>query len=164
MTEAKKIENRNVGEVTSLLIPLASRNLLLPTVTVAEIVPYKTPERRPDMPDWYLGDIVWREQRTPLVSYEAMCGEAMPAYDSRCRIAVLNNAGVDESLPFLGVATRGIPRLSRVKGEEIHALENDSPKKHFDLMHATLAGEPVVIPDVAALQQAFLDYQRRSGG
>lgn len=163
MSEAHKIEDRNAVEVTSLLIPLASRQLLVPTVSIAEIVPFRKPEQDPETPDWYLGDIIWREERTPLVSYEAMCGEAMPPYNAQCRIAVLNNTGVDESLPFLAIATQGIPRLSRVKADEIHPLESVERKKHFDLMHASLGGESVVIPDVTALQQAFLDYRTRAG-
>lgn len=144
-----------------MLIPLVARQLLLPAVTVAEIIPYRGPERDPDRPDWYLGDFDWREQRVPLVSYEVMCGEAMPLYNVDCRIAVLNNAGVDESLPFLGLATQGIPRLSRVKPGEIHKVESTKAGR-FELMHVTHAGESVLIPDVAALEQAFFDYITQS--
>jgi chemosensory pili system protein ChpC len=159
MSEAKKIEKREVSEVSSLLIPLVGRHLLVPAVTVAEMVPYRNPERNPQAPDWYLGDITWREERVPLISLEVLCGEAMPSYDSRCRIAVLNNAGVDDSLSFLGLATQGIPRLSRVKADEVHQLEN-AQLKRFDLMHVSHAGEDLAIPDIAALEQAFIDYQK----
>ncbi|MEX1032825.1 MAG: chemotaxis protein CheW [Cellvibrionaceae bacterium] len=159
MKESRLLESRAVSEVASLLIPLADRQLLLPTVTVAEMVPYTKPERDPEAPDWYLGDIMWREARVPLVSYEVMCGEPMPSFNGKSRIAVLNNTGVDEKLPFLAIATQGIPRLSRVKAEEIHELEG-AKLALFDLMHVTHAGESVVIPDVAALEQAFLDYKK----
>lgn len=158
MNKPRKVANQAVSEVSSLLIPLLDRHLLVPTVTVAEMVAYRTPQRDPEAPSWYLGDIVWREQRVPLVSYEVMCGEAMPSYDMNCRIAVLNNTGVDESLPFLGLATQGIPRLSRVKSDEIDEMEG-APAQRFDLMHVIHAGEPVVIPDVGGLEQAFLDYR-----
>jgi chemosensory pili system protein ChpC len=158
----KTIENEVVSEVSSLLIPLAHRQLLVPTATVAEIVPYRAPQHHPESPDWYLGDIVWREQRIPLISYEVLCGDAMPPYAMSCRIAVLNNTGVDESLPFLGLAAQGIPRLSRVKPDEVHEREDAQPER-FDLMHVSHAGESVVIPDVTALQQAFLDYRASVG-
>lgn len=160
MSEAqKKIQSGQVSEVSSLLIPLVGRHLLVPAVTVAEMVPFRNPERDPESPDWYLGDIMWREQRVPLITLEVLSGEAMPAYDSHCRIAVLNNAGVDDSLPFLGLATQGIPRLSRVKADEVHELEN-AQLRRFELMHVSHAGEDLVIPDVVALEQAFIDYQR----
>jgi chemosensory pili system protein ChpC len=160
MSEAqKKLERREVSEVSSLLIPVAGRHLLIPAVTVAEMIPFRNPEHDPEAPDWYLGDITWREQRVPLISLEVLSGEAMPAYNSRCRIAVLNNAGVDESLPFLGLATLGIPRLSRVKADEIQELENASLRR-FELMHVSHAGEDLAIPDVVALEQAFIDYQK----
>ncbi|MGQ9424935.1 chemotaxis protein CheW [Gilvimarinus sp. F26214L] len=157
MTEAKKIENQSQADIASLLIPLVGRQLLVPTVTVAEMVPFQAPERNPESPDWYLGDVIWRQERIPVVSYEVMCGEAMPGYDRGSRIAVLNNVGVDPSLSFIGLATQGIPRLARVKAEEIHQSD-DAQLKRFDLMHASHAGEILVIPDVQALQQAFIDY------
>lgn len=159
MSDPQQIEQQQVSEVSSLLIPLATCQLLLPTVTVAEMIPYRGTERDPESPEWYLGDIEWREQRVPLVSYEVMCGGLMPVYGPNCRIAVLNNAGVDENLPFLGLATQGIPRLSRVKPEEIHQQE-DATAERFELMHVTHAGESVLIPDVAALEQAFIDYKK----
>lgn len=159
MSNPQKIGNQRASEVSSLLIPLANGHLLLPTVTVAEMIPYRGAERDPESPDWYLGDFEWRDQRVPLISYEVICGGLMPSYNTDCRIAVLNNAGVDESLPFLGLATQGIPRLSRVKPEEIHEQEGVAAER-FELMHVTHAGEPVLIPDVAALEQAFLDYRK----
>jgi len=158
MSKAQLADKTQDTEVSSLLIPLVGRHLLVPAVTVAEMVPFRKPERDPEAPDWYLGDIIWREERIPLVSLEVLCGEAMPAYDGSSRIAVLNNAGVDESLSFLALATQGIPRLSRVKAEEIHEVEG-AALKPFDLMHVSHAGETLVIPDVAGLEQAFIDYR-----
>lgn len=155
MNEVKKLSNES--EISSLLLPLVGRQLLLPAVTVAEMIPYQLPQKGDhESPRWYLGDIVWRHARIPCVSYELMCGDEMPPTGTACRIAVLNNTGVSEQLSFLALLTQGIPRLSRVTSEEIHEVA-DVERKPFDFMHVTHAGELLVIPDVRAMQQAVLD-------
>ena len=158
MDRRPALENTQISEVASLMIPIVGRLLLVPTVTVAEMIPYQEPLRDPDAPDWHLGEVVWREQQVPLLSFEVLCGEIKPNYNSRCRIAILNNTGVDEKLPFLAIAVQGIPRLARIKADEIQELEGKTLKQ-FELMAVTHAGESVIIPDVAALERAFLEYK-----
>ena len=159
MSRQPALEKPQINEVASLLIPLVDRLLLVPTVTVAEMIPYQEPLHNPEAPDWYLGDVGWRELQVPLVSFEVMCGEAKPSYNSQCRIAILNNTGVDQNLPFLAIATQGIPRLSRVKADEIQEIEGRQLKR-FELMAVSHAGESVLIPDVSALEQAFIEYRK----
>ena len=160
MSRQPALENRQINEVASLLIPVVDRLLLVPTVTVAEMIPYQEALRDPEAPDWYLGNVGWRERQVPLVSFEMMCGEPKPSYNALCRIAILNNTGVDESLPFLAIATQGIPRLSRVKAEEIQEIEG-AKLKRFELMSVSHAGETVIIPDVSALEHALLEYTKK---
>ncbi len=157
MSRQPALENQQVNEVASLMIPIVDRVLLVPTVTVAEMIPYQEPMRNPEAPDWYLGDFGWRERQVPLVSFELINGEAKPNYGSGCRIAVLNNTGVNEKLPFLGIAAQGIPRLSRVKADEIQEMEGKSLRR-YELMAVSHAGEEVIIPDVTALEQAIVEY------
>ncbi len=148
-----------VDEVASLLIPVEQRMLLLPTVSVAEMVPWKAPVPVLNAPDWFLGMFLWREQQVPLLSFEVINGEARADIHSRCRVAILNNTGESDELPFIAVATQGIPRLARVNDREISQIE-DANCKPFELMHVSLAGEQAVIPNIAALEQAYLGYQR----
>jgi len=161
MNSPKALENpQNVNEVASLLIPIADRQLLVPTVTVAEMIPYRNPEPVDGAPEWYLGNVNWRDQPVPMLCYEVLNGEAKPSYGPSCRIAVFNNTGVDESLPFIAIATQGLPRLSRVKPEEISHRE-DMETKAYDLMGVFHAGESVIIPNVEALERVYLDYLKR---
>jgi len=155
MNDVQTLENQAILEVASLMIPIASGLLLVPTVTVAEMVPFKYPDKEEGLPDWYLGNFKWRDQMIPMVSIEGLNGEAVPTFSSESRIAVLNNTGVDERLQFIGLATQGIPRLSRVKAEEIHQTE-DAELKPFDLMSVYHAGESVIIPDIEAIEKAII--------
>ncbi|TQV69639.1 chemotaxis protein CheW [Exilibacterium tricleocarpae] len=159
MNSRPALENQTVEEVASLLLPLEDRLLLLPTVTVAEMVPFRQPEPEADTPDWYLGAFSWREQPVPLLSFEVLNGEARPNPNSRSRVAVLNHTGVSEKLPFIAIPTLGIPRLARVNPDEISVVET-ADKKPFELMHVSIAGETAVIPDVSAMEQAYMDFRR----
>lgn len=156
MRAPQRIEKK-VQEVASLLIPIQGRLLLAPNVTVAEIVPVSQVIPVQDAPVWYLGNCAWREQTIPLLSFEVMNGEEKPGVASRSRFAVLNTTGVNESLPFIAILTQGLPRLARVTEEEITQRE-DADNKPYELMHVSWAGEEAVIPDVEAIERAFLDY------
>lgn len=156
MKAPERIEKK-IQEVASLLIPLHERQLLVPNVTVAEIVPVTQVTSIDDAPAWYLGNCLWREQTIPLLSYEALNGEAKPGYNSRSRFAVFNTTGLHDALPFIAIVTQGLPRLARVNEEEISERE-DMDNKPFELMHVSWAGEEAVIPDVAAMERHFLDY------
>lgn len=158
MNNQSVLQNSAIEEVASLLVPMVDRVLLIPTVTVAEMVTYAQPVRDPEAPDWYMGIVNWRDLQVPILCIEALNGGAVPKYDGKCRIAIMNNTGVDDGLPFIGIATQGIPRLSRVKPDEIHELP-EQPSKRFEMMVVSLAGETVAIPDVMALEQAYLDYK-----
>lgn len=156
MRAPQRIEKK-VQEVASLLIPIQGRLLLAPNVTVAEIVPVSQVIPVQDAPAWYLGNCAWREQTIPLLSFEVMNGEDKPGVASRSRFAVLNTTGVNESLPFIAILTQGLPRLARVTEEEITQRE-DADNKPYELMHVSWAGEEAVIPDVEAIERAFLEY------
>ena len=156
MRAPQRIEKK-IQEVASLLIPLQGRQLLAPNVTVAEIVPVSQVIPVQDAPAWYLGNCSWREQTIPLLSFEVMNGEDKPGVAQRSRFAVLNTTGTHESLPFIAILTQGLPRLARVTEEEITERE-DADNKPYELMHVSWAGEEAVIPNVEAMERAFLEY------
>lgn len=156
MKAPQRIEKK-IQEVASLLIPLYERLILVPNVSVAEIVPVSQVTSVPNAPDWYLGNCIWRELKIPVLSYEALNGESKPSYNARSRFAVFNTTGLHDSLPFIAILTQGLPRLARVNEEEISERE-DSDTKPFELMHVSWAGEEAIIPDIAAMERRFLEY------
>ena len=90
---------KGITDLSSMLLPVEGRLLLLPGVAVAEIVTFVPPEHDGvNMPPWYLGTIHWRNQRVPLVSYEVLTGGSLPFISSHCRIAVMNNTGLSQQL------------------------------------------------------------------
>lgn len=138
-------------EVASLLVPMVARPMLLPNVTVAEIVDWKQPERRDDDPDWMLGILHWRGIDIPLVSLELMNDPEEDEAFSGARIAVLNGVGASKN-DFYGICVQGIPRLVRVYPAEIGGEEQVDDAPAFDLL-VTVNGEKAMIPNLDYVEQ-----------
>lgn len=157
MRAPQRIEK--IQEIASLLVPMQGYQLLLPNVSVAEIVPVAPVTPESDSPAWWLGRCRWRDLAVPLISIEALNGYSKSAMHPRTRFAVLNTTGVSEHLPFLAIVTQGLPRLARVTEEEIVALEQET--KSFELMQVSWAGEEAVIPDIERIEREILGYLGR---
>lgn len=138
-------------EVASLLVPMVARPMLLPNVTVAEIVDWEQPERREGDPDWMLGMFHWRGVDIPLVSLELMNDPEEDEAFSGARIAVLNGVGVSKK-DFYAVCVQGIPRLVRVYPAEIGGEEAVTDSPAFDML-VTVNGERAMIPNLDYVEQ-----------
>ncbi len=147
---------QGVTEIASLLLPISGVKLLLPTTSVAEVVPYVSPVKDREGPGWYLGDFLWRELEVPVISLELFNGDEFNGPQARSRLAVLNNTGVSEKLPFIAIVSQNFPRLTRVKEDEIS--ERESEAKAGNLMAVSASGEPAVIPNVAAVERAYASF------
>ncbi len=150
------VTDNSTNEIPSLLIPMAGHKLVLPTVSVAEMIAYQPPQSDSSLPGdntphWYLGNLLWRGILVPMMSYEALNGESIAPIQAESQVLILNSTGVNSQIQFLCIPTQGIPRLSRVAVNEIS--ENDQvERKEFDQMQVFVAGEQAVIPDVSRLE------------
>ena len=94
----------------------------------------------------------------PLVSFEMLNGQGMPRSSGSRRIAVLNNTGVSDGIPFIAILIQGIPRLLRITDRDLGDV-TDAVLAPAEQLAANLpGGETVFIPDVSALERAFADY------
>lgn len=143
------------NELATLLLPVYGKQLVLPNVTVAEIIPYVAPVVEEDVPAWYLGCFSWRSISVPLVSFEAINAEAFTGESPLRRIAVLNGVVDNPQLPFCGIVTQGVPRLMRVMPDEV-ACDDSAPVGPAELSRVLVSGEPAVIPNVDYIQQELL--------
>ena len=141
-------------ELATLLIPVSGRQLILPNVTVAEIIPFVEPELEDDVPTWFLGRFTWRSQQIPLISFEAINEEPFASQSRQRRIAVLNGL-VGEQLPFCGIVTEGAPRLMRVMPDEIVNDESQAIGP-AEIARVVVSGEPAAIPNVEFIQQQMI--------
>lgn len=147
-------------EIPCLLLPLRGRTLLVPTVTVAEMVPMAPCHMEEGFPDWSFGYFEWRGRDVPLLSFEGLSGESVAELAPRGRFAVLNNTGVSEDLPFIALPTTAIPRMARIAPEDIKE-DASALKKPFELMRVKVGLEELAIPDLSAMEQAYLEFRKQ---
>lgn len=151
---------RPVTDIPGMLLPVGDKQLLLPGVSVAEIVNYSYPDRPDDAPAWFYGNIIWRKLSVPVVSFELLDGQDATRSASSRRIAVLNNTGVHADLPFIAIIIQGIPRLVRITTKDI-TEETGVTLAPAERMAARLAGgELVFVPDIGELERAYCKYKK----
>ena len=142
-------------QLASLLVKVENEVLLLPNVTVAEIVNLGRVEKIENKPDWYLGNINWRELDLPLISFEGMRSEGSSTLKGFSRVIILNGIIGNKTLPFYGMVSKGIPRLSRVSPGEID--QEEKTNEPTDFMKLSLNGEDVVIPNLENIEQTLIE-------
>jgi chemosensory pili system protein ChpC len=139
----------------TLLIPLESSQVLLPSTTVTEVLPLRAPAATDGL-DWMLGSIAWRGKRIPVVSLD-MLFDGIPSGDgSRARLAVLNAVGDGTALEHYAVITQSIPRLVTLQPEMIEA-EEVAMLPDGVLSRARVARQLVYIPDLDWIEQHLRD-------
>lgn len=142
------------GEIRGVLLPVGPRYLLLPNAAVAEIIAYQAPRRQGRGTGWLLGQVEWRGRRIPLVSLERALGLDVDVDGARrVRIAVLNTLSGDPDLPYIGLLTLGISRLTRVnRANMVPEVEVDMESP---LIHAgvTVTHQPAWIPNLDELER-----------
>jgi chemosensory pili system protein ChpC len=149
---------RAVRDIPSMLLPVHDKQLLLPGVSVAEIVNYSYPECPDGAPAWYLGNITWRQLSVPLLSFELLNDQSMPAHTDIPRIAVINNTGVDECVPFIAIVLQGIPRLMRIMPQDVTEVSDVTLSPAEMAVMNLQTGETVVVPDISVLERAYSQY------
>lgn len=150
----------NIATVRSLFVPVEHSVLLLPGTVVAEVVPFTepAPPQESGAPEWYLGSVLWREQRIPLVSVDTLMTGEYTAPGSRARIAVLKALGNREEMPYYGIVTKQIPRLVTVYGESLEILEEGAAGLTGVAAEVLANGEPAIIPDLDTVEDLLFGY------
>ncbi|MFQ6575380.1 chemotaxis protein CheW [Pseudomonas sp. UM16] len=144
----QSVRNGRRSSLTGLLLALADRCLVLPNVAVAELIGYQPGTPAPEQPQWMLGWIDWRNQRLPLLSFEAACGGQVQVGD-RARIVVLNALG-GSRLRFIAVLVQGIPRSCKLDSQLNYV---DVPLATLELAAVQVGDQVARVPDLPALEQ-----------
>jgi chemosensory pili system protein ChpC len=131
--------------------------MVLPNVTIAELIPFKMPTDIVNAPDWIVGEIEWRGTMIPIVSYEDFCGFKKGLAGQDLRVAVVNSPnGEQGKMRFFGLLTQGLPSL--IKLEEAAIKENQNTTLHKgQKMAVTLETGHATIPDLDMIEAAILD-------
>lgn len=149
-------------KVRSLLVPLRDRTLLVPNIAIAELIPWQTLAPVDAAPDWLMGILNWRGYELPVISFEAVRGDARPGVDGQMHIAVMNSVKGEQGVPFYALVTAGIPHLARVgEGDLQQTGAFDSAAANGELARVQLEDQRAIIPDLDALETLAADYVRQ---
>jgi chemosensory pili system protein ChpC len=142
-----------VTEIYSMLIPLGEGRLLAPRSCVAEVIAYTEPTPMADAPPWYLGLLSWNNRSIPVVSFEGMCGQPIPAGSTRARVVVFHGLLRKLESRAFGLLSQGFPQLVRVSSDVLRA---DPMRVISDRMPALcgvrLMNETPLVPDLERLE------------
>ena len=139
-----------------LLIPMKGGRIVLPNVTMAELIPYQAPQSTSAEASWLVGAIEWRGTMIPVISYEDFCGQRSAPQGQDLRVAVVNAPnGESGSLRFFGIVTQGIPSLIKLEAAAIKENQNSNLLKG-QKMAVTLETGHAVIPDLDMIEREIL--------
>ena len=144
--------NDNSQTLSCVMIPVGGRQLLLPNVSIAEVVDYASNDAGAGAPDWLAGHLEWRGLSLPVISYDAANGGnlSIPG-DNRGRIVVLNSiSDNNKKLRFMALITQGIPSQVRITEEHLKQLNGENGPA--DLMQVDVDGEAAWIPNLDYLE------------
>lgn len=142
--------------IHSLEIPLAGASLLVPSAAVAEVTNPAELHPVPGAPPWVLGVIGWRSQPVPVISFEALIGQPVPALSEDSKIVVFYPLAGPRSGEFYAMLSLAEPRPQPITSKSI---EPEDPARLPDtpLIAAgvRIKGRALYIPDFDALRRAF---------
>jgi len=146
-------------EVYSLMIPTINSHILLPNLSVAEIVPYSNVElftQSDDKAKWLLGHLLWRGMNIPLISVDIIGGAKDPQANKRSRIAVVHTLNGNHDTPYLAIVVQGIPRLSHVTAVNIRFMSSENLAES-EKMQIEVDSISASIPDLDRLEEMVVD-------
>ncbi len=150
------METAKIAEVYSLMIPIIEQSILLPNVTVVEIVPFSDVELAEDKPKWFVGYIMWRNQKVPMVSLDVLKGAADSRANKRSRVALVRTLNSNAELPYLAIIVQGIPRLTHVTEPSITTVE-DYELGPVEKLRVAIGAIQATIPDLDKLEAMILE-------
>jgi chemosensory pili system protein ChpC len=152
VAEAEKVADQP-SEVSCLLIPMQGMPLLLPNVSVAEVITGKVLPNE-DTPAWHLGTLNWRSVLIPVVSVEILNGREPKLRSHNMRLAIINSYRGDQRLPFYAIPVEGIPGLVRVMPNDLDTKAE--PTLPVERLRVSVGDQSVTIPDLDYIEHKIL--------
>ncbi len=136
--------------MSCLIIPVGETNLLLPNVTVAEILPWRKIKKWDSAPRWCLGLLGWRGETVPVVRYEKLNDAYCSAEAGRC-LLIMNRTQAGSARAFYGLAVDGLPRLVRLGNDDLKNIS--ATLKIADAAHLQVGLEQATVPRLSYLEE-----------
>lgn len=144
--------------ISCLYLPIHDGKLLLPNVSVAEVVDYQEPIQEEGSPDYLLGKVKWRGIHVPVISFELANSKKTGPVSKTARLAVINSIGENQQhAPFFALVTQGIPRLVKVSEDLVKSTRKK--KQAADAAIVRVDGEEATIPNIDHLESLIVEQR-----
>lgn len=151
-----------IGEdINCVLLPIGPLGLLVPSVCVAEVLPWRRLRELGNSPEWLVGLLGWRGDSIPVVRFELLNGATESASNpsaaaTEC-VVVMNRCRSAHGQPFYAIATDGLPRMVQVGEEDMHPEQT-----HLGIAESAavkLGAEQVRIPNLGYIEDQLMNLR-----
>lgn len=138
----------------AVMIQLVGDYLLLPNAAVAEVTAIDRFEpAAADAPAWLAGWHATAERRIPVLSFEALGGQARPEVGKRSRIVIVNPIGRRMGGGSFALLAQGHPHLISINRGTIGAVNLlPGDRQELVLSRVRMGGQEAVIPDLGQIE------------
>ena len=144
----------NTQLIKCVILTLRKVNVIVPNSLVAEIISVKEINESKNSPAWFLGNMNWRGEDVPLLSFESAGGEDIPKVNLNTQAVVLYAVGKGGDVvenPYIGLVMSGVPHVSRFTREQI-TTDIDAQEDHpMVAQKVRINGARVSVLDVDAM-------------
>jgi chemosensory pili system protein ChpC len=145
-------------EIACVLVALHDRQLLVPNVTVAEVVRMQRIQPVGNAPGWLLGVTQWRGRVVPVLSPESVFGEAgdpePPAPSPTCSLLVMNRSRPVEGVDFYALMVRAMPRMIWIAAEDLGVV--DGPLGGAEAARLRVGQDEVTVPRLPYFEELVI--------
>jgi chemosensory pili system protein ChpC len=141
-------------QIHALAIPTRAGSLLVPSATIAEVVNVSTLAPIPLGQVWLLGAISWRTMAVPVISIEALFGQAPLAANALSKAVVFYPLSGRAHWEYFAVLSSAEPRPQPLDASAIAVPPAELPKSYV-AAGLKIGGQTMWIPDFEGLKQAF---------
>ena len=134
--------------------------LVLPNEAVAEVVGWMSPIPAENVPDWFLGQIEWRGETVPVISYERFNESPAEAQTAKSRIVVLNGSGQFDDMDFFAMVIQSIPHMLRVDVENMTEVQDVESVPSVQMVVNSALGTGI-IPNMSHIEKAVYDINSK---
>ena len=147
--------------VKAMFLPLQMDGMLLPDVSVVEVMQVREIAEASGSPEWYIGSIAWRGIQLPLICFESLNGAMTVPAESVESVAIVRGTADHGHLPYYALVICGKPQLFTLSDEDIEVHEG-RPRGRAEAMSVAVLDQTAGIPNIEWVEQHLLAYTLHS--
>lgn len=136
-------------EITCLIVPITNGSLIFPQNMLAEVhaVDDVEPSDNPLLSGW----VDWSRRRVPVVSFEHLCDAHLTKRLIQ-KVVVMHTVLGQQDLPFIGIATEGIPHSVTINASILQEQDLDIVSPYV-IAHLLVSNLPCILPDWPRIEE-----------